>query len=68
MYIKEVGRVDVRWMELNQDRVEWWSLVLAVWNLPVLLPQSWCVTAWGSRNHRNVIFIVNVAGMERQNI
>jgi hypothetical protein len=29
-----------RWMELAQDRVQWWALVLAVLNLRVLLPES----------------------------
>jgi hypothetical protein len=28
-------------MELAQDCVEWWVLVLAVLNLPVLLPDSY---------------------------
>ena len=28
-------------MELAQDRVQWWALVLAVLNRCVLLPQSW---------------------------
>jgi hypothetical protein len=27
-------------MELAEDRVEWWALVLAVLNLLVLLPES----------------------------
>jgi hypothetical protein len=29
-------------MELTQDRVEWWTLVLAVVELWVLLPQHYC--------------------------
>jgi len=28
-------------MELAQDRVQWWSLVLAVLNRCVVLPESW---------------------------
>jgi hypothetical protein len=36
----ETGCEDGRWMELAQDLVEWWALVLAVLNLPVLLPES----------------------------
>ena len=28
------------WMELAQDRVQWWALVLAVLNRCVLLPES----------------------------
>jgi len=28
------------WIELAQDRVQWWALVLEVWNLCVLLPES----------------------------
>ena len=31
---------DGRWMELAQDCVQWWALVLAVLNLCVLLPES----------------------------
>jgi len=29
-----------RWMELAQDHVQWWALVLAVLKLCVLLPES----------------------------
>ena len=36
----EIGCEDGRWMELAQDRVQWQALVLAVLNLPVLLPDS----------------------------
>jgi hypothetical protein len=28
----------LRWIELAQDHVQWQALVLAVWNLGVLLP------------------------------
>jgi hypothetical protein len=31
--LRETGCEDGRWMELAQDRVEWWALVLAVLNL-----------------------------------
>ena len=31
---------DGRWMELVQDRVQWWALVLLVLNRCVLLPES----------------------------
>ena len=31
---------DRRWMELAQDRVRWWALLLAVLNFLVLLPKS----------------------------
>ena len=37
----ETGCEDGRWMELAQDRVQWWSLVLAVLNRCVVLPESW---------------------------
>jgi hypothetical protein len=30
----------LKWMKLAQDRVQWWTLVLAVLNLRVLLPES----------------------------
>jgi len=40
MYLREIGCEDGRWMELAQDRVQWWALVLAVLNLRVLLPES----------------------------
>ena len=35
----EIGCEDGRWMELAQDRVQWWALVLAVLILLVLLPE-----------------------------
>jgi hypothetical protein len=38
--VEEVGCEDGRRMELAQDRVKWWALVLAVLNLRVLLPES----------------------------
>jgi hypothetical protein len=40
MDLKEMGCEDGRWMELAQDRIQWRSLVLAVFNLRVLLPDS----------------------------
>ena len=30
MDLMEIGCEDGRWMELAQDRVQWWALVLAV--------------------------------------
>jgi hypothetical protein len=39
--LREMGCKDGRWMELAQDRVQWWTLVLAVLNLGVLLPESY---------------------------
>jgi hypothetical protein len=39
MDLRELGCEDGRWMELAQDRVQWWALVLAVLNLRVLLPE-----------------------------
>jgi hypothetical protein len=39
MNFKEINFEDVRWMELAQDCIQWWVLVLAVLNLGVLLPQ-----------------------------
>jgi hypothetical protein len=41
MDLTEVGCDDGRWMELAQDRVQWLTLVLAVLNLRVLLPESY---------------------------
>ena len=35
----EIGYEDGRWMELAQDHVHWWALVLAMLNLCVLLPE-----------------------------
>jgi hypothetical protein len=35
-----MGWEDGRWMELAQDRVQWWALELAVLNVRVLLPES----------------------------
>jgi hypothetical protein len=40
MDYREVGCEDERWMELDQDCVQWQALVLVVTNPPVLLP--WC--------------------------
>jgi hypothetical protein len=40
MGLSEVVREDERWMELAQDHVQWWALVLAVLNLQILLPES----------------------------
>ena len=40
----EIGCEDGRWMELAQDRVQWWALVLAVFNCCVLLPGGWYST------------------------
>jgi hypothetical protein len=37
---REIGCEDGRWMELAQDRVQWRSLVLAVLNIRVLLPET----------------------------
>jgi hypothetical protein len=31
-------------MELAQDRIQWWALVLAVLNLRVVPPESWLVS------------------------
>jgi len=39
IYFRVVVCEDGRWMELAQDRVQWWDLVLAALNLGVLLPQ-----------------------------
>jgi len=40
MDLMEIGCEDGRWMELAQDRVQWWDLVLAMLKLRVLLPES----------------------------
>ena len=40
MDLMEIGSEDGSWMELAQDRVQWWALVLAVLNRCVLLPES----------------------------
>jgi hypothetical protein len=37
MDLREIGCEDGRWMELAQDRVQWRTVVLAVFNLRVLL-------------------------------
>ena len=33
----EIGCEDGRWIELAQDRVQWWALILAVTRIPVLV-------------------------------
>jgi hypothetical protein len=40
MDLRETGCEAVRWMQLAQDRVQWRALILAVWNLRVMLPES----------------------------
>ena len=40
MDLMEIYCEDGKWIELAQDRVERWALVLAVLNLCVLLPES----------------------------
>jgi len=40
MDLMEVGCEDGRWMELAEDCVLWWALVLVVLNRCVLLPES----------------------------
>jgi hypothetical protein len=41
MVVREVNYEDSMWMKLAQNRVQWRTLVLAVLNLRVLLPQCW---------------------------
>jgi hypothetical protein len=38
MDLTEIGCEDERWVELAEDRVRWWALVIAVLNCCVLLP------------------------------
>jgi hypothetical protein len=38
--LTQVGCEDGRWMELAQDCVQWWALVLVVLNIQILLPES----------------------------
>jgi len=40
LFLRGLGCEDGRWMKLAQDRVQWWTLVLAVLNLRILLPDS----------------------------
>jgi hypothetical protein len=40
MDFMEIICEDRRWLELAEDRVNWWALVLAVLNICVLLPES----------------------------
>jgi hypothetical protein len=44
MDLREERYKDVRWIELAQDRVLWWGLLLAVLNLRVLLSDDYLVT------------------------
>ena len=41
MDLMEIGCENRRWMELAQDCVLWWALVLALLKLCVLLPESY---------------------------
>ena len=38
MDLREIDCEDGRWMELAQDRVQWWALVLAVLPDLVIIP------------------------------
>jgi hypothetical protein len=40
MSVRELGFRGGRLVELSQDRVQWWDLVLAALKLRVLLPDS----------------------------
>ena len=44
MDLMEICCEDGRWMELAEDRVQWWALVLAVLNCCVLLPECWLIS------------------------
>jgi hypothetical protein len=33
MLVREIGCEDGKWMELAQDRVQWWPFILVVLNL-----------------------------------
>jgi hypothetical protein len=37
--LTKIGCKDGRWLKLVQDHVQQWALVLAVLNLPLLLPE-----------------------------
>jgi len=41
--LREVGYMDAKWIEPTEDRVQWWALVAAVWELWIILPQRWLV-------------------------
>jgi hypothetical protein len=43
MDLREIGCEDGKWIELAQDRVQWWAFVLAVLNLRVLLLEGWLI-------------------------
>jgi hypothetical protein len=40
MDLMEKGCEDERWMELSEDCVQWWAVVLAVLNFYVLVAES----------------------------
>jgi hypothetical protein len=40
MYLGEIGWRSVEWIELAQDRGQWWAVVNTVMNLRVLAPWS----------------------------
>jgi hypothetical protein len=39
-HLREIGWVNVEWIQLAQDRDQWWVLVNTVKNLRVLAPRS----------------------------
>jgi hypothetical protein len=40
----EICCEDGRWIELAQDRVQWWALLLAALNRCVLLPEGYLIS------------------------
>jgi hypothetical protein len=40
MDVREIGYGDKKWMELAQDCILWWDLVLVALSLPVLLSEN----------------------------
>jgi hypothetical protein len=42
MDLMETGYESASWMELTQDHVQWWTLVLMVLILWVLVPETRC--------------------------
>jgi hypothetical protein len=56
MYLREIGYEDDQWIELAQDRVQWWSMVLP---LVDWVPLRDCLLWVGGIliAHRNVNFL-----------
>ena len=51
---------DRRWLRMAQDRIQWWILVLTVWNLCLMPPGNCIITCCKGRQHRDFVSLLSV--------